>query len=36
MILARNDESRPAKGWYGELGEIHTFVENTPDYFHFV
>lgn len=92
MILARNDETRPAKGWYTELfrpelpaigfanegvneqhyhqelrevylvasgsskmivdgvevtlyagdvivvepGEIHTFVENTPDYFHFV
>ena len=92
MIIARNDESKPAKGWYGELfhpslpaigfanqaidachyhrelyeiylvargsstiivndtprslsagdiivvepGEVHTFVENTPDYFHFV
>jgi quercetin dioxygenase-like cupin family protein len=92
MIIARNDESRPAKGWYFELahsalpfigfanqginqehyhrelyevylvargsstiivddasialrpgdvvvvepGEIHTFVENSPDYFHFV
>ena len=92
MIIARNDEFRPAKGWYSELihpalpfigfayqgvnelhyhrklyevylvargsstiivdntpitlhagdvivvepGEVHTFVENTPDYFHFV
>jgi quercetin dioxygenase-like cupin family protein len=92
MIVARNDEARPAKGWYSELfhpslpavgfanqginephyhrqlyevylvargssvmvvddaqialqagdvivvepGQVHTFVENTPDYFHFV
>jgi len=92
MIIARNDASRPAKGWYRELvhpalpfigfanqsinerhyhrelyeiylvakgsstivvgdlpttlhagdvlvvepGEVHTFVENTPGYFHFV
>ena len=92
MKLARNDETRPAKGWYNELadaalpaigfategidephyhqrlrevylvaggssvivvddvrvtlragdvivvepGEIHTFVESTRDYFHFV
>ena len=92
MIIARNDESKPAKGWYSALfhsslpaigfanqgiderhchhelyevylvargsstimvngtsislsagdvivvepGEVHTFVENTPDYFHFV
>ncbi len=94
MILARHDESHPAKGWYGELfaadptlpaigfantgvnerhyhrelyevyligrgsstmilgdqtiilqagdvlvvepGEIHTFVDNSSDYFHFV
>ena len=92
MIVARNDKSKPAKGWYLELchptlpfigfanqgvnerhyhrelrevyliasgsstivvdgvsttlhagdvvvvepGEVHTFVENTPDYFHFV
>ncbi len=94
MILARHDESRPAKGWYSELftadaalpaigfanaginerhyhralfevylivrgdstvilndqrihlhagdvlvvepGEVHTFVDNSPDYFHFV
>jgi quercetin dioxygenase-like cupin family protein len=92
MIVARNDKSRAAKGWYNELshpslpavgfanqginephyhrqlyevylvargssvmvvddtsialqagdvvvvepGQVHTFVENTPDYFHFV
>lgn len=92
MLIARNDESSPAKGWYTELfrpelpaigfaneginekhyheelrevylivkgsstmiiddttitlnpgdvivvepGEVHTFVDNTPDYFHFV
>ena len=92
MMLARNDEKQPAKGWYTELtqpalpfigyanqgvnerhlhrelrevylvargsstivvnnasiilqagdvvviepGEVHTFVENSPDYFHFV
>lgn len=92
MIIARNDESKPVKGWYSELvrpelpsigfanqgikeshyhrksyevylvakgsskirvaeitttlhagdvlivepGELHTFVENTSDYFHFV
>ena len=92
MIIARNDDTRPAKGWYTELfhpdlpaigfanqginekhyhtqlrevylivrgsstivvndqqvtlnagdvivvepGEVHTFVDNTPDYFHFV
>jgi quercetin dioxygenase-like cupin family protein len=92
MILARNDETQPAKGWYSALlhpslpaigfanrgvnerhyhcqlyevylvvrgsstivvndapialhagdvivvepGETHTFVESTPDYFHFV
>ncbi len=92
MIVVRNDEAKPAKGWYSELdhpslptigfanrglnephyhrqlyeiylvargsstmvvngrpvtldagdvivvepGETHTFVESTPDYFHFV
>lgn len=92
MVIARNDASRPAKGWYRELahpalpfigfanqginerhyhlelrevylvargsstivvgntpitlhagdviviepGEVHTFVQSTPDYFHFV
>jgi quercetin dioxygenase-like cupin family protein len=92
MIIARSDETRPAKGWYLELahpalpsigfanqgvnerhyhrelrevylvamgsstivvgdapmtlhpgdvvvvepGEVHSFVESTPDYFHFV
>jgi quercetin dioxygenase-like cupin family protein len=92
MLIARNEVSRPAKGWYTELfqpelpaigfanegvnephyhrelrevylvargsskiivdrqeitlnagdvlvvepGEVHTFVSNTPDYFHFV
>jgi quercetin dioxygenase-like cupin family protein len=92
MLIARNDETQPAKGWYTELahsklpfigfanqginephlhrelyevylvvrgsstilvngtsivlhagdviviepGEAHTFVENSPDYFHFV
>ena len=92
MIVARHDQSQPAKGWYSELfhpslpaigfanrgigerhyhrelyevylvvrgsstivvddtpttlragdvivvehGEVHTFVENSPDYFHFV
>ncbi len=92
MIIARNDESKPDKGWYSKLarpglpsigfanqgirephyhrksyevylvakgsskikvaetmttlhsgdvlivepGELHTFVENTSDYFHFV